>query len=79
MNFTKEIIESAYAVKENDTRTATRVIRSLIHGFVMFELADGWSQILDADKSFKDSIGLLMKGLELTESEYSKKLARKRS
>lgn len=72
-DFTKEIIESAYAVKEKDTRSAARAIRSLIHGFVLFELADGWSQVIDMDKSFKNSIGMLMKGLELTELEYLKK------
>lgn len=73
-DFTTEIIKSAYVISDADIRSAARAIRSLIHGFVMFELTSGWSQVIEADKSFKKSIGLLMKGLELTEQERSKKM-----
>lgn len=68
-----EILQNAYTVSDADIRSAARAIRSFIHGFVMFELGGGWTKIIDIDKSFRKSVELIMKGLELTESEYLKK------
>lgn len=76
-DLTTEILKNAYTVSDADIRSAARAIRSLVHGFVMFELAGGWSQIIGIDKSFKKSIELMMKGLELTEREYLKKRRKK--
>jgi AcrR family transcriptional regulator len=69
-DFTAFTIENAYTISDTDARSAARAIRSIIHGFVMFELSDGWSQVIEIDESFRKSIELLMKGLELTELEY---------
>jgi AcrR family transcriptional regulator len=50
------ILVNNYSISKTEIRYRARAIRSLIHGFVMYELSGGWTEIVSADKSFKKSI-----------------------
>lgn len=60
-DFIAELIEHKNKNSPKEIRYQARAIRSLVHGFIMYELNGGWSQIVEIDKSFNKSIGYLTK------------------
>lgn len=52
------------SLPEENIRAAARALRSLLHGFVAMEITNGWTNIIDKDKSFEQALDFLIAGIE---------------
>ncbi len=50
------VLRENYQLNEKETRTLARTLRSLLHGYISFEISNGWSNIVEMDQSFQTSI-----------------------
>jgi AcrR family transcriptional regulator len=55
---------TTYGVSRTESLYAARTFRGFIHGFLMFEISNTWSNDLNLEKSFKKGIELIVKGVE---------------
>lgn len=60
--------QEGYDLSEKKRAHFGRAIRSLVHGFVDFELRGGFLSKIDAKESFYDAVSLIVAGIELTEA-----------
>lgn len=66
--FLKTIADSLNMSDEN-ALISLRILRSFIHGFVTFELNDGWSNIMDPNKTYEQALDQIITGLAAIKTE----------
>ena len=57
------LVLGSYGLSGDDAHHAVRALRSLLHGFVSLELANGFAMALDVDDSFNRLLALYLQGI----------------
>lgn len=54
------LLKEKNKLSEKEIRFRARALRSITHGFIMFELCGGWTEIVDIEDSFNKSISYIV-------------------
>lgn len=59
-----ELIRNQLELSKSEAKYHARVLRSFIHGFILFELTNGWTATLEIDESFKEGLKIIINGFK---------------
>lgn len=60
----RELIHNQLDLSKSESKYHARVLRSFLHGFILFELTNGWTATLEIDDSFKQGLKIIINGFK---------------
>jgi AcrR family transcriptional regulator len=63
-DYISDMLIQHYLITKQEAYYIARTLRSFLHGFISFELAGDWSNVIDLDISYTKGIGIILKNLK---------------